>query len=123
MDIAARLEVVENENEILRERIRQLEHALFTSEISIPFEWKLTASEYRVFAFLLTKQVATKEALMSAMYTFRPDSEEPDAKIIDVFICKMRKKLKPFDVEIRTHWGSGYSVDDATRAKFGKRSS
>ncbi len=37
--------------------------------------------------------------------------DEPDLKIIDVFMCKLRKKLKAAtgdDKYIRTEWGRGY---------------
>ena len=36
------------------------------------------------------------------------DNDLPETKIVDVFICKMRKKL-PADFQITTHWGEGYS--------------
>jgi len=42
--------------------------------------------------------------------------DEPELKIIDVFICKLRKKLaKACDGEqyIETIWGSGYRLRDA----------
>jgi DNA-binding response OmpR family regulator len=31
-------------------------------------------------------------------------------KIIDVYVCKIRKKVKAIGVEIVTHWGAGYSL-------------
>ncbi len=41
--------------------------------------------------------------------------DEPDLKIIDVFICKLRKKLTATnggDKYIRTVWGQGYVLRD-----------
>jgi len=41
--------------------------------------------------------------------------DEPEAKIIDVFICKLRKKLGTVcdgEQYIQTVWGSGYRLDD-----------
>lgn len=32
----------------------------------------------------------------------------PDIKIVDVFVCKMRKKLRPYGITIDTVWGRGY---------------
>lgn len=34
----------------------------------------------------------------------------PEAKIIDVFICKLRAKLSGGPLIIETHWGRGYSL-------------
>jgi hypothetical protein len=36
-------------------------------------------------------------------------------KILDVWVCKMRKKLKPFGINIKTHWG-GYEMPEASKA-------
>lgn len=97
------------EIETLRERVRQLEDALVPDDVQVPLEWQLTAAEARLFAFLTTREVATKEAIMSALYSLRADAG-PEIKIVDVFICKMRKKLTCHGVDIRTVWGQGYSL-------------
>lgn len=104
--------------ETLRERIRQLEEALMPSNTIIPVEWQLTAAEARVFAHLTTREMATKRNIMFALYSDRID-EEPEIKIVDVFVCKLRKKLKPFNVQINTVWGQGYSL--AHREQFQPR--
>jgi two-component system cell cycle response regulator CtrA len=44
--------------------------------------------------------------------------DEPEMKIIDVFICKLRKKLQVFGAGhlISTVWGRGYMLrDEASR--------
>ena len=35
-------------------------------------------------------------------------------KIIDVWICKMRKKLRPYGIEVKTAWGAGYEIPEAS---------
>jgi hypothetical protein len=36
---------------------------------------------------------------------FSTDADDPfGGKILDVWICKMRKKLKPYGIEIRIRW-------------------
>jgi two-component system, cell cycle response regulator CtrA len=56
----------------------------------------------------------TKEMFLNHLYG---GMDEPDAKIVDVFICKMRKKLtnalggKNF---IETLWGRGYMLCEPT---------
>jgi two-component system cell cycle response regulator CtrA len=118
MDVDARLSAIIQENEKLHARIAQLEEALRgTNEFMPPVEWRLTGSEVRVFGVLLKRSLTTKDAVMAALY--RDDGkDEPDIKIVDVFICKMRAKLKPFGIEIKTVWGRGYALTDESRAKL-----
>jgi two-component system cell cycle response regulator CtrA len=54
-------------------------------------------------------RVLTKEAAMEWLYQFIPD-REPEIKIIDVYVCKVRKKLDPIGVRIDTVWGKGYAL-------------
>jgi len=118
MDVERRLEVVEQENLLLRERLAFLEAILM--ECTRPaIEWGLTAQETRVFGVLVNREVATKDAIMAGLYSDKAGSEgEVEPKIVDVFVCKIRKKLKPFGVEIRTVWGQGYTLDPDTRATY-----
>ena len=54
----------------------------------------------------------TKEMFMDHLYRGK---DEPKRKIIDVFICKLRKKLAAAtsgDTYIETVWGSGYALYD-----------
>ena len=56
-------------------------------------------------------RVVTRRGLMAAVYQCAAD--EPDIKIVDVLICKIRKKMRrmfPGEIDrIRTEWGQGYS--------------
>lgn len=94
--------------EFLEERIRQLEEALMPSSVIVPIEYQLTAQEARVYAHLASRELATRQSIMMALYSDR--SEEPELKIVDVFVCKMRRKLRPFGVRIETIWGQGYRL-------------
>jgi two-component system cell cycle response regulator CtrA len=50
--------------------------------------------------------------------------DEPELKIIDVFICKLRKKLAEAtggQNYIETVWGRGYVLRDPTPAEAGRR--
>jgi two-component system, cell cycle response regulator CtrA len=53
--------------------------------------------------------VLTKEAFLNHLYG---GMDEPEMKIIDVFICKLRKKLTLAGAEnlIGTVWGRGYMI-------------
>ena len=48
---------------------------------------------------------------MSQPYDYAPT----DPKMVDVIICKLRKRLKPHNVEIKTLWGRGYFIDRDNR--------
>jgi two-component system, cell cycle response regulator CtrA len=74
----------------------------------------VTAREYQILELLSLRKGATlsKDLLMDHLYG---GMDEPEAKIIDVFICKLRKKLATVcdgEQYIQTVWGSGYRFDD-----------
>jgi len=60
-------------------------------------------------------RVLSKEMILTQMYTEGLD-EEPEMRIIDVFVCKLRRKLTDIhpDAErfIETAWGRGYRLPD-----------
>ncbi|WP_018701422.1 winged helix-turn-helix domain-containing protein [Amorphus coralli] len=114
MDHVQRLEVVNAENDLLRERIAELEQILFGEAWLPPVEWGLTPAEAKVAGVLVTRELASKPAIVAALYAHRPD-DQPDDKVIDVFVYKMRRKLLPFGIEIRTLWGRGYHLDPTVR--------
>jgi two-component system cell cycle response regulator CtrA len=115
VDADARIEALEEENELLRERIAYLERAN-GRELLLPLELGLTKHEGRVVAMLYQRaEVCSKEQLMHGCYADRHD-DEPEIKIIDVFICKARKKIAPFGLKIETIWGRGYSMGPDSRA-------
>lgn len=69
----------------------------------------LTGKEYGMLELLSLRKgsAITKESFMSHLYGGR---DEPEMKIINVFICKLRRKVG-FDV-IKTVWGRGYVLRD-----------
>ena len=73
----------------------------------------LTGKEYSILELLVLRKgmVLTKEAFLNHLYG---GMDEPEMKIIDVFICKLRKKLAQAGASslIGTVWGRGYMVRD-----------
>jgi DNA-binding response OmpR family regulator len=114
----ARLETLEAECERLRFEVEELRAVLFGADLVLPLEWRLTAMQTRMFGVLLARERVSRPQLMSALYGLRLDGEIPDEKIVDVQIFHMRRKLKPFGIEIANVWGQGYALDAATRARF-----
>jgi two-component system cell cycle response regulator CtrA len=111
-----RIAALERELDEARERIRQLEAIELGAAWVPPIEFGLTAGEACVVGCLAAHEgVSTKERIMLALYSQRPE-EPPEIKIVDVFVCKARAKLKRFGVEIVTRWGLGYELTPAGRA-------
>jgi two-component system, cell cycle response regulator CtrA len=71
----------------------------------------LTGKEYSILELLVLRKgmVLTKEAFLNHLYG---GMDEPEVKIIDVFVCKLRKKLARAGAEgiIGTIWGRGYMI-------------
>ncbi|MET4683702.1 helix-turn-helix domain-containing protein [Brevundimonas faecalis] len=99
----------------LEDRIQELEAAMGLCVLP-PLEWGLTHSEARLLGALLERELLTKDAAMAVLYRDR-GADEPEIKIVDVLVCKARKKLKPFGIEIGTRWGVGYFIAPAHKAE------
>ncbi|AFK53067.1 MAG: DNA-binding response regulator [Tistrella sp.] len=74
----------------------------------------LTAKEYAILELLSLRKgtTLTKEMFLNHLYG---GIDEPELKIIDVFVCKLRKKLTSAthgDNYIHTVWGRGYVLKD-----------
>jgi len=92
--------------------------------------FKLTAQQAIVFSTLLSRPIATKEQLLTAIQQHRltkkplpSNLEEPQLKLIDVLICNMRKRLAdildaPPERVIETVWGVGYMIPEEHRVSL-----
>lgn len=74
----------------------------------------LTGKEYQMLELLSLRKgtTLTKEMFLNHLYG---GMDEPELKIIDVFICKLRKKLSEAangENHIETVWGRGYVLRD-----------
>jgi len=74
----------------------------------------LTGKEYQMLELLSLRKgtTLTKEMFLNHLYG---GMDEPELKIIDVFICKLRKKLQAAtggQHYIETVWGRGYVLRD-----------
>lgn len=70
---------------------------------------RLTRYEADVLGVLSDGRLHTKESILLGMYSDRV-GDGPEIKIVDVFICKLRAKLKDTGIVIETIWGSGYKL-------------
>ncbi len=123
-------ELIARINAIVRRSKGHAESLIRTGEIVVNLDAKtvevggervhLTGKEYAMFELLSLRKgtTLTKEMFLNHLYG---GLEEPELKIIDVFICKLRKKLEqatktPQNPKgnhyIETVWGRGYVLRD-----------
>jgi two-component system cell cycle response regulator CtrA len=96
-------------------RIGRMQLNLDSREVTIEGRLvHLTGKEYAILELLVLRKgmVLTKEAFLNHLYG---GMDEPEMKIIDVFVCKLRKKLAQAGVDnlIGTVWGRGYMIRDS----------
>ena len=100
--------------------VTRLEPVVHAGKLSVNLEkrtvsangrpFHVTAMEYRVLELLSQRKerVVSRDMLLNHLYGGR---EEPDPKILDVFVCKLRKRLSRAtggERYIQTLWGRGY---------------
>lgn len=83
----------------------QEQHAVTVDGQRVP----LTAREFDFLQIMMLHKgvLLTKERFMSSLYA---EADTPDLKIVDVFVCKLRRKLAACGAAemIRTVWGRGH---------------
>lgn len=101
--LAARARIRDLESEVLR-----LNDVIRGGVTGAPPSWGLSPSEERLVSALASvfPRVLSVDGILSRAW---PDTY-PTTKIVDVTVCKARKKLARHGVEIRSLWGRGYSL-------------
>jgi len=115
-------ELVARINAIVRRSKGHAQSVINTDDLCINLDTKtvaiggarvhLTGKEYQMLELLSLRKgtTLTKDVFLNNLYG---GMDEPDAKIIDVFICKLRKKLANASggkEYIETVWGRGYAL-------------
>ena len=107
-----------NSNQIIQTGL--VEVNLGTQTVSVAGkDLHLTGKEYGIMELLSLRKGSTlnKEQFLNHLYG---GIDEPELKIIDVFICKLRKKLEIASGGknyIETVWGRGYILKDPDEKK------
>ena len=119
-----REELVARIHAIIRRSKGHSQSVIHTGKITVNLDAKsveaegksvhLTGKEYQMLELLSLRKgtTLTKEMFLNHLYG---GMDEPELKIIDVFICKLRKKLSEAtggDNYIETVWGRGYVLRD-----------
>lgn len=96
-------------------------------EFAVGKVFKLTRLEAGFLMVLLRCDSADKEKLHAVVEDqrqtrhLRPDSSDAtDPKMVDVMICKLRKKLRDRcpELTVKTQWGRGYYIEKTIKQKI-----
>ena len=119
-----RQDLVTRLNAVTRNRMRSEQRLVEVGAMSLDLAEKkafvegetlpLTRKEYEVLEYLALRKGTTisKDMFLNHLYG---GGDEPEVKIIDVFVCKIRRKIKALtggDPLIDTVWGRGYVLND-----------
>ncbi|MEM9971219.1 MAG: response regulator transcription factor [Pseudomonadota bacterium] len=125
-----REELVARIHAIIRRSKGHAQSVIETGKVSVNLDAKtveakgrpvhLTGKEYQMLELLSLRKgtTLTKEMFLNHLYG---GMDEPELKIIDVFICKLRKKLSEAtdgDNYIETVWGRGFVLRDPDAMDF-----
>jgi len=128
-----REELVARIHAIIRRSKGHSQSIIRTGKISVNLDAKtvdvggkpvhLTGKEYQMLELLSLRKgtTLTKEMFLNHLYG---GMDEPELKIIDVFICKLRKKLAEVtggENYIETVWGRGYVLRDPDQGDIDRR--
>lgn len=128
-----REELVARIHAIIRRSKGHSQSIIRTGKISVNLDAKtvevggkpvhLTGKEYQMLELLSLRKgtTLTKEMFLNHLYG---GMDEPELKIIDVFICKLRKKLAEVtggENYIETVWGRGYVLRDPDQGDLDRR--
>lgn len=113
------LEILEEENRQLKERIEQLSG--FGSAEALQYMFRLTPAESRVMALLVHRGSADHDRLENAAYTNDRVDEIGDVVLaIRSHIKRIRRKIRPHGLDIVTVFEFGYEMKDDARAAVRK---
>ena len=123
-------ELIARLNAIVRRSRGHSRSVIQTGELEVDLDSKsasingqtvnLTSKEYEILEVLSLRKgtTLTKEMFLNHLYG---GMDEPEIKIIDVFVCKLRKKLSKISggIEfVETVWGRGYVLRDPKENKI-----
>lgn len=108
----SRIEALEDEAATWRELYESLKRDLDEMAATImPQTLHLTPTEARLLALLYRCPMVTREVAFQVLYGNRVhDDELPDIKILDVFVCKLRAKLKLWRMGVETIYAQGFGM-------------
>jgi DNA-binding response OmpR family regulator len=120
-------DILRRENRSLRDKLNLLEEQNLQlreqiTKLSLPTEWEvpttlnLTPCEQTILKLLYESPgVGSREKFINLLYLNKPSADPHSGNLIDVFISKIRKKSKPFGVDIDCVRARGYVLSNDSR--------
>ena len=101
------------------EKIRQLERELYAKDYVAPLELRLSKTQTEMLGVLLRyDRIVSTQLLFEATRNERTWKIEPDAKLMQVQMFRLREKLRPFNLSVQTVFGAGFRLNDDTRRRL-----
>lgn len=92
-------------------QLASLQHAMGLTKLEAGFMlvlMKRSEADKKTLHYVIETQRAFRKSRLNSQ-------ESTDPKMVDVVICKLRKKVLPYGITIQTLWGHGYFIDAAGR--------
>lgn len=106
-----------DEMQYLRDRVEMLESEIgFKRELM--FDLLLSDAEQTILRILYKRAQISHASLWIVLYGHLPDCDQPETKIVDVYICRIRAKLAEYGIQIENLWSFGYRLAPADKAKL-----
>jgi hypothetical protein len=113
--------MTEIEADALRNRVEELQALLGVGNDDVSRLLAVldaTPQQCEMIGFMLRRSVATWTGLHTVLFGARPECDQPEMKLIDVQMVKVRKALE-VGVEVRIEWGSGgLAIPSAEKARL-----
>jgi hypothetical protein len=110
------------EAERLQHRVQELEALLGVGNDDVSRLLTVldaTPQQCEIVGFMLKRAVATRSALYTVLFGARPDCDQPEIKLVDVQMVKVRAALKKVGIDVNTEWGSGgWAIKGADKVKL-----
>ncbi|MBO0715705.1 MAG: helix-turn-helix domain-containing protein [Rhizobiales bacterium] len=92
--------------------VRYSEGELITA---LQHRYNITRQQALLLIVMLKRELATKEMLHAAAQLVHGPGQETSRKLVDVLICKLRKRMAKHGFTIQTIWGGGYFLAENDR--------
>jgi DNA-binding response OmpR family regulator len=101
--------------EELEEEVRRLREMLAPA-LKFPLELRLSPMQERILSAIYARapNIVAHQRIFAAVY---PDPDTaPETNSLAVQVSILRRKMKPYGVEIKNRWGDGLYIDKASAA-------
>jgi two-component system cell cycle response regulator CtrA len=100
---------------MLRDRVEELEQILGMKNDQL-YVLGLSFTPTKLLGLILHRKRVSRDQAMVALYDGCND--RPDDRVIDVYMCHIRKALKPHDIQIETLWSVGWSMTEGNKQRL-----